>query len=181
MKPEIHTLASTEIYRNRWMTLKEDKIQRADGSEGIYSVIEKDDFVVILPVEDDSIFVVEQYRYPIGERTIELPQGSWELDPGATPEALAAGELQEETGLIADRWQYVGYQKLAQGYSAQGYHIYLASDLHYQGQNLDAEEVGLTARKMKISEFLQQVLEGKVTDATSVTAFLLARAKGLID
>ena len=94
MKPEIHTLASTEIYRNRWMTLKEDKIQRADGSEGIYSVIEKDDFVVILPVEDDSIFVVEQYRYPIGERTIELPQGSWELDPGATPEALAAGELQ---------------------------------------------------------------------------------------
>lgn len=176
MKPEIQTLASTEIYRNRWMTLKEDKIQRADGSEGLYSVIEKNDFVVILPVELDSIFVVEQYRYPISERTIELPQGSWELDPGATPEALAAGELQEETGLIADRWQYVGYQKLA-----QGYHIYLASDLRYEGQNLDAEEVGLTARKMKISEFLQLVLEGKVTDATSVTAFLLARAKGLLD
>jgi hypothetical protein len=41
LKPEIQTLASTEIYRNRWMTLKEDKIQRADGSEGLYSVIEK--------------------------------------------------------------------------------------------------------------------------------------------
>lgn len=181
MKPEIQTLTSTEIYRNRWMTLKEDRIQRADGSEGLYSVIEKNDFVVILPVEQDNIFVVEQYRYPISERTIELPQGSWELDPGATPEALAAGELQEETGLIANRWQYVGYQKLAQGYSAQGYHIYLASELRYEGQNLDAEEVGLTARKMKISEFLQLVLEGKVTDATSVTAFLLARAKGLLD
>lgn len=181
MKPEILTLASTEIYRNRWLTLKEDKIQRADGSEGLYSVIEKNDFVVILPIEHDSLYVVEQFRYPLGERTIELPQGSWELSPDATPEDLAAGELREETGLVAGELIYVGYQKLAQGYSAQGYHIYLARDLTYQGQNLDAEEVGLTARKMKSAEFLQLILAGKVSDATSVTAFLLAKAKQLID
>ncbi|KNC13272.1 ADP-ribose pyrophosphatase [Pantoea sp. RIT-PI-b] len=181
VKPEIHTLASTEIYRNRWLTLKEDKIQRADGSEGIYSVIEKSDFVVVLPVEDDHIYVVEQYRYPLGERTVELPQGSWELAPDASPEDLAAGELLEETGLLAGQLDYVGYQKLAQGYSAQGYHIYLARDLTYQGQNLDAEEVGLTARKIKIDAFLELILAGKISDATSVTAFLLARAKKLID
>lgn len=181
MKPEIHTLASTEIYRNRWLTLKEDKIQRADGSEGIYSVIEKNDFVVILPVEGDHIYVVEQFRYPLGQRTIELPQGSWELAPDAAPEDLAAGELLEETGLIAGQLEHVGYQKLAQGYSAQGYHIFLASNLSYQGQNLDAEEVGLTARKIKTVEFLELILAGKITDATSVTAFLLARAKNLID
>lgn len=180
MKPEIHTLASIEIYRNRWLALKEDKIQRADGSEGIYSVVEKSDFVVILPVENGCIYVVEQYRYAIGERTIELPQGSWELTPEATPEALAAGELREETGLVAGQMRYVGYQKLAQGYSNQGYHIYLASDLHYQGQNLDAEEVGLTARKIPTDEFMALILEGKITDATSVAAFLLAKAKNLI-
>jgi 8-oxo-dGTP pyrophosphatase MutT (NUDIX family) len=181
VKPEIHTLASTEIYRNRWLTLKEDKIQRADGSEGIYSVIEKNDFVVILPIENDHIYVVEQFRYPLGERTIELPQGSWELEPDAAPEDLAAGELLEETGLLAGQLHYVGYQKLAQGYSTQGYHIYLAHDLTYQGQNLDAEEVGLTARKIKTAEFMALILAGKITDATSVTAFLLARAKALID
>ncbi|XXN64917.1 ADP-ribose pyrophosphatase [Enterobacter ludwigii] len=181
MKPEIHTLASTEIYRNRWLTLKEDKIQRADGSEGIYSVIEKSDFVVILPVEHDHIYVVEQFRYPLGERTLELPQGSWELVPDAAPEDLAAGELLEETGLIAGQLCYVGYQKLAQGYSAQGYHIYLARELTYQGQKLDAEEVGLTARKITLAAFLELILAGKISDATSVTAFLLARAKGLID
>nr|WP_238344490.1 NUDIX hydrolase [Pantoea nemavictus] len=161
--------------------MKEDKIQRADGSEGIYSVIEKSDFVVVLPVEDDHIYVVEQYRYPLGERTVELPQGSWELAPDASPEDLAAGELLEETGLLAGQLDYVGYQKLAQGYSAQGYHIYLARDLTYQGQNLDAEEVGLTARKIKIDAFLELILAGKISDATSVTAFLLARAKKLID
>lgn len=101
MSDEITTLSTKEIYRNRWMSLKEDRIRRADGSEGIYSVIEKGDFVVIVPVQDDEIFVVEQFRYPLGVRTLELPQGSWEMSPSAAPEEVAAGELREETGLIA--------------------------------------------------------------------------------
>lgn len=180
MSTEIKTLASREIYRNRWMTLKEDKILRADGSEGLYSVVEKQDFVVIVPVQDKAIYVVEQYRYPLGQRTIELPQGSWEHLPSASPAEVAAGELREETGLKAGRLICMGYQKLAQGFSAQGYHIYFATQLSWHGQQLDAEEVGLKARKLTVRDFTQLVLEGKITDATSVTAFLLAKAKGLI-
>lgn len=58
VKKEIKTLESRQIYRNRWMSLKEDRILRANGSEGLYSVIEKDDFVVIIPVENDEIYLV---------------------------------------------------------------------------------------------------------------------------
>lgn len=180
MGKEIKTLASKEIYRNRWMLLKEDRILRADGREGIYSVIEKNDFVVIIPVENGEIWVVEQYRYPLGQRTLELPQGSWECLPDAAPEDVATGELKEETGLSAEKMEYVGYQKLAQGYSAQGYHIYLATQLTFTGQQLDEEEYGLTVKKIKISDFTQLILDGEITDATSVTAFLLTTAKNLI-
>lgn len=180
MSAEIKTLESKQIYRNRWMSLKEDRILRADGSEGIYTVVEKSDFVVIIPVENDEVYVVEQYRYPLGQRTTELPQGSWECSPAAVPEDVARGELKEETGLSAGKMEYVGYQKLAQGYSAQGYHIYLATQLAFTGQQLDKEEQGLTVRKMKISLFSQLIREGEITDATSVTAFLLAMAKNLI-
>lgn len=179
MSTTIKTLSSREIYRNRWMTLKEDRVQRGDGSEGIYSVVEKSDFVVIIPLQDDDIYVVDQYRYPLGQSTLELPQGSWELSPDATPERVAAGELREETGLIAGKLTYVGYQKLAQGYSTQGYHIYLATDLTHVGQQLDAEEYGLSVCKMKHSAFMAHILSGEISDATSVTAFLLAQAKGL--
>ncbi|WP_312948734.1 NUDIX hydrolase [Superficieibacter sp.] len=180
MDAEIKTLASEEIYRNRWMALKEDRILRADGSEGIYSVIEKSDFVVIIALENDEIYVVEQYRYPLNKRTTELPQGSWECSPDAAPEDVAAGELKEETGLSAGKLEYVGYQKLAQGYSAQGYHIYLATQLTFVGQQLDKEEYGLTVKKIKISDFTQLIVNGEITDATSVTAFLLAKAKNMI-
>lgn len=180
MTQEIATLSSRVIYQNQWMTLKEDRILRGDGNEGVYSTIEKPDFVVILPVQDEHIYVVEQYRYPLKTRTIELPQGSWELSPEAKPEDIAAGELREETGLVAGSMIYVGYQKLALGYSAQGYHIYLATDLTHQQQALDAEEFGLTARPLAKADFLSLILDGKISDATSVTAFLLAQAKGMI-
>jgi hypothetical protein len=72
---EIKTLSSQEIYSNQWMRLKEDRIERADGSHGVYSVIEKPDFAVIVPVAEDHIWVVEQYRYPLGKRRLSCRRG----------------------------------------------------------------------------------------------------------
>ncbi|MFK3659138.1 NUDIX domain-containing protein [Scandinavium sp. NPDC088450] len=177
---EMKTLSSQEIYANQWMRLKEDRIERADGSQGVYSVIEKPDFAVIVPVFEGTIWVVEQFRYPLGKRTIELPQGSWELSPDADPIAVARGELAEETGLLAQKMEQIGYQKLAQGYSSQGYHIWLATDFVPGSQSLDAEEVGLTCRQMPVSTFEALIAEGKISDATSVAAFLLAKLKGFV-
>src|ERR1700744_1532215 len=98
----IRTLSTREIYKNHWMRLREDAIERDNGFHGIYGVVEKMDCAIILPIDGDHIWLVEQYRYPIGERALELPQGGWEAD-NVDPEALARGELSEETGLIAGR------------------------------------------------------------------------------
>jgi hypothetical protein len=81
---DIETLATRVVYENRWMRVREDSIRRRDGSDGIYGVIEKPDFVVIVPVEQDRrLHLVQQFRYPVGGRYWELPQGSWELAPDA--------------------------------------------------------------------------------------------------
>lgn len=114
-------------------------------------------------------------------KTLESRQiyRNWECSRDAAPEDVARGELKEETGLSAGKMEYVGYQKLAQGYSAQGYHIYLATELTFTGQQLEEEEYGLTVKKIKISAFAQLIRDGKITDATSVTAFLLARTKNM--
>lgn len=177
----IKTLETKEIYSNKWMRLREDKVMREDGGEGIYSVIEKPDFVVIVPIDSKgNIYVVEQFRYPILERTIELPQGSWEESPDSDPLEVAKGELKEETGMSAGSMSYVGYKTLACGYSNQGYHIYLATDLTSGTNNLDTEEVGLTSRSISAEEFEQLIVEGKVKDATTTTAYLLCKLKKLI-
>ena len=53
---------------------------------------------IILPIEKDRVWLVEQFRYTIQERALELPQGGWEMEVD-DPEELARGELKEETGL----------------------------------------------------------------------------------
>lgn len=48
---EIETLSSRVTYENKWMKVREDRIRRSSGAEGIFGVVEKPDFVAILPVE----------------------------------------------------------------------------------------------------------------------------------
>src|SRR5688572_32461534 len=105
--PEIETLSTQVVYRNRWIAVREDRIRRADGSEGLYGVIEKKDFAVVAAVQDSCIWMVEQYRYPVGARHWELPQGTWDAD-AHDPLALARAELREETGVEASAMQHVG-------------------------------------------------------------------------
>ena len=177
---EITQLSSEIVYRNKWMTIREDKVRRASGREGIFGVVEKSDFVVIVPIQDGYIYLVEQYRYPVQSRYLELPQGSWELDPDADPLAVAVGELQEETGLIAGQMHYVAHQYLAYGYSNQGYHIYYATQLQQGSNRLDSEEEDLITRRIKIPDFEKLLIDGTIRDATTSNAFALVKLKGLL-
>src|SRR5271170_3252464 len=92
----ITTLSTREIYRNPWLSLREDQILRSNGKQGIYSVVDKEDCAVIIPLDlksgEGRIWLVEQFRYTIQERCLELPQGGWEMSD-VDPEALARGEL----------------------------------------------------------------------------------------
>jgi ADP-ribose pyrophosphatase len=72
---DIETLGTRTVYESRWMRVREDSIRRRDGSEGIYGIVEKPDFVVIVPLEADRrIHLVQQYRYAVGARYWEFPQ-----------------------------------------------------------------------------------------------------------
>jgi hypothetical protein len=53
----IRTLSTREVYRNPWLRLREDQIERSNGARGIYGVVEKDDCAVILPIEGDTIYL----------------------------------------------------------------------------------------------------------------------------
>src|SRR5690606_40202583 len=75
----MQTLGSREVYANSWMTVREDAIRRPDGSRGIYGVVDKPDFALIIPLDERGrLHLVEQYRYPLGLRRWEFPQRSEE-------------------------------------------------------------------------------------------------------
>ena len=177
----IETTSTRLVYENRWMRVREDTIRRPDGSSGIYGVVEKPDFVVIVPVDDDGrLHLVEQYRYPVKGRYWELPQGSWEQAPGAEPLEMARAELREETGLESARMIYAGHLFEACGYSNQGFHIFLATGLRRGNADLEREEQDLVTREFTLSEVERMIRDGEIKDATTVAAFGLLRLKGLL-
>jgi 8-oxo-dGTP pyrophosphatase MutT (NUDIX family) len=169
-RPSITTVGSREIYRNHWMRLREDDILRSNGKAGIYGVVEKDDAAIILPIDGDFIWLVEQFRYTIQERAIELPQGGWEMEID-NPEELARGELSEETGLHAAEMVCLGNLWIAYGFTRQRQHVFLATGLTPKETDRDEEEHDLQVRRMPISEFEQMMLDGVVRDSCTLAAW----------
>lgn len=152
------------------MRLREDEILRSNGQKGIYSVAEKDDAAIILPIEGDRIWLVEQFRYTIQQRALELPQGSWE-QTSAEPEELARGELREETGLHAECMTRLGMIWIAYGFVRQKQHVYLASGLSQKETARDAEEHDLQVHSVTIAEFERLMREGTIADGCTVAAW----------
>ncbi len=167
----MRTTASRTVYENRWMTVREDTIERADGSSGIYGVVEKPDFALVMPFDGAGFYLVEQYRYPVGARFLEFPQGSWESSPQADRVALARGELKEETGLDAGSIEHVGHLYEAYGFSTQGFDVYLATDLSQGAASPSVEEGDLRVEHVSVPTLEQLIRDGQIKDAPSVAAY----------
>jgi ADP-ribose pyrophosphatase len=174
------TLSSRIAYENRWTRVREDKIRHADGSDGLYGVVERADFVVIVPWHDGRLTLVEQYRYPVEARMWEFPMGMWEHAPGTNPAVVAAGELREETGLIAGTMHYAGEIFQGPGYCTQRGHIFLASDLTPGEAAREVSEADMICRDVALDDFEAMVRDGTVREAMTISAFGLIRLKGLI-
>ena len=175
----IATLATREVYRNQWLRLREDRILRSNGKEGIYSVVDKDDCAIILPIDNDQIWLVEQFRYTIQQRALELPQGGWEMQV-ESPEFLARAELKEELGLDAREMTFLGTLWIAYGFANQKLHVFLATGLTPTQKEPDPEEHDLIAHCVPVAEFEQMMLDGVIRDSCTLSAwglYLLWKAK----
>ena len=168
----IATLSSREVYRNHWMRVREDEILRSNGKKGIYGVVDKDESAIVLPIDGDRIWLVEQFRYTIQERALELPQGGWEMEVD-DPEELARGELREEIGLDAAHMTHLGTLWIAYGFTRQRQHVFLATGLTGVEKEPDPEEHDLVVRSVSVAEFEAMMLDGTIRDNCTLSAWAL--------
>ena len=170
----IKTISSRQVYRNPWMRVREDIIERAGGVRGLYGVVDKEAACIVIPLEvtteGEFLHLVEQFRYTVQGRYIEFPQGGWE-DADVNPEELAHGELREETGLIAGRMTALGALWIAYGAMRQKHHVFLAEDLTQGETDRDAEEHDMALHRVPVAEFEAMLLDGRVMDNCSAAAW----------
>jgi len=168
--------SSEVVYENHWMRVREDRLERADGSPGLYSGVEKAPAAVVLPLhDDDTVTLVEQYRHPVGERFWELPQGALDGEDVTDGEQIARTELAEETGLRAAELRHLSRLHFAYGISSQYFDAWLATGLTEGAQALEAEEEGLRVGRFPLAEVEAMAAAGTITDAATVAVLGLAR------
>jgi ADP-ribose pyrophosphatase len=165
------TLSSRVAYESPWLRVREDETLYAGGTRGLYSYIDKADFALVIPYEDDGFWLVEQYRYPVRSRQWEFPQGGWPAGHSGSPAELAAAELVEETGLTAGTLRHLTHQYAAYGHSNQGYDIYLATDLVHGEPKRESTEQDMRSAWVSTSQFRSMVRDGTLTDAHTVAAY----------
>lgn len=169
----IRQVSSRLVYQNRWLTVREDQIERSDGSHGIYSVIDRPDYALVIASENDGFHLVDQYRYPIAGRYWEFPQGTL---PGLGARDLlqtARTELSEETGLRARRFDLLGSLFSWHGASGQQCAVFLATELEQGAPHREAEEQDMRHQWFARSEFEHMIRAGMIRDDATLAAYTL--------
>jgi 8-oxo-dGTP pyrophosphatase MutT (NUDIX family) len=161
------------VYRNPWIRVREDAVLRDDGSAGVYGVVEKPHFGLVIPAERDGFWLVEQFRHPVGRRAWEFPQGTWSQGDQGTAVELARTELAEETGLRAAELRHLGHLDLAPGLSTQEFDVWLATGLTPGPTAREATEADMRSAFVSGTELRAMIRAGRFTDGPSLAAYSL--------
>ena len=169
-------LAETEVdsetvYDGKLLHVNRDRVRLPDGAITTREYVVHPGAVLMLPMRSDGkLVLVRQYRYPLRRVFLEFPAGK--LDPGEDALATARRELVEEAGYTARRWTRLGVIHPLIAYSTEAIELYVAEELEHVGAKLDEGEF-LEVLELSVDEMLDRLDRGEVTDAKTVTAFLL--------
>lgn len=176
MEPDEHrnpwqTLSSRNVYENNWISVREDEVLRPDGRPGIYGVVHFRNVAVgVLALdEDDSLYLVGQYRYTLDRYSWEIPEGG--CAAGEEPLSAARRELEEETGLRARDWRRLGEAHLSNSATDEIAVWYVATGLT-QGRRSPEGTEEIEVRRVPFHKALEMVLCGEINDALSMIAIL---------
>ena len=174
----METLGSKQVYADAWLAVREDEIRRADGSTGIYTVVDSLDIALVIPVDGDRLHLVEQYRYPVGARRWEFPCGTADEELDDDPVTTAARELREETGLVAGRLTPLGTLDVAPGMLSQRCQVFLATELTTGQPDREIEEQDMRSAWFTRADLERMILDGTLADAKSTAAYALMLLRG---
>ena len=154
------------IYQGRRLSVEKRTHHFPDGTERERVVIYPSNAVAVLPVEEETCYLIRQYRFAIDEYLFEAPAGT--MDPGELPADTARRELQEETGLIAGNLISRGFIYTTPGYTTEKLFLFEARNLSSPApQSLDDDEHIELVRLPK-KEVLSMVKDGRIHDAKTI-------------
>jgi ADP-ribose pyrophosphatase len=165
-------IRSDTVYKGVLLHVLADRVRLPDGGEAVREYIRHPGAAAVVAfIDEHTILLERQFRYPLRRHFIELPAGK--IDPGEEPLATAQRELKEECGYEAATWRHLATLHPCIGYADERIEIYLARDLTHVGNALDDEEF-LEVLQVPVDQAIQWVREGRITEPKALMGLMWA-------
>jgi 8-oxo-dGTP pyrophosphatase MutT (NUDIX family) len=123
---------------------------------------------IVAFTRDQRIVMVRQFRFGIGDVTLETPAGL--VDEGEAHHDAAVRELREETGYAAADWQYLGHANQNPASHTENVHIWLATgaELTHAPEPEEGEHIAVTT--LSQDEAVAAVQRGDILNPYTIVA-----------
>jgi ADP-ribose pyrophosphatase len=157
-------------------------VAMSDGSVAERDVVDHPGAVAVVALDESDpagvrVVTVTQYRHPANQRLVELPAGLLDVD-GESALAAAKRELAEEAALSAQTWHVLVDLYTSPGMTNEAVRVYLARELRSIARPADFElvheEVSMTVTHTPLSELVDDIYAGRLTNAIAVAGLLAA-------
>lgn len=168
---------STNLYRGKIISLDRDTVRFPDGSTSAFDIARHPGASAVVPFLSDpagdepQVLLIRQFRYAAGGYLYEIPAGR--LDEGETPAQCAARELKEETGCSAEKIEPLTSILTTPGFTDEVIHLFMATGLSHGEASREPDEF-VELVMMRLSEALERISTGNITDAKTVLGLLFA-------
>ena len=160
------------VYEGVIVNVRRDKARLMDGRITNREVVEHPGGVAVFAMDDQGrVALVRQYRYPMGEETLELPAGK--LEPGEDPRDSGLRELAEETGLVPGTFEDMGCLYSSPGILAERIYLYFAKDLTQGPTHPDDGEIVETVW-LPYQDLVDKARRGEIKDGKTLVGILKA-------
>lgn len=161
------TVKKNYIYNGKIINLRCDDALLPDGTPCLREIVEHPGGACVLYVENGCVLLVRQFRYAYGESMYEIPAGK--LDKEEDPMCAAARELEEETGIKAERFELLFVNYPTPGYTNEKIYIYRAYGGEKVSRHLDEDEF-LDVEYIPVERVKQMLKNGEIRDGKTIIA-----------
>ncbi len=171
---EFRHLRDDLIHQGQVVGFYDSYFEAPDGTEIRRDVVRHPGAVSVVPVQDDgTVLLVKQYRAPIDADLIEIPAGKLDI-PGEDLAAAAAREMAEEVGRAGDV-EPLAFLHHSPGFCDEVQTIFLGTNLVEVPSSADGvEEAHMEVLTVPLSEAVEWVMDGTITDGKSMVGLLAA-------
>jgi ADP-ribose diphosphatase len=171
------TLSTTDVMDLGFLRVQTRTIATPSGTEVERIVIAHPGAVAVVPLIDDDVILIEQYRAAVEDVVLEIPAGKID-GPEHDRRAEARRELAEETGFIARTLEPLTELWTAVGFSDERITIFLADDVtHGTRSPVGSEEEEARIVRMPLEAAVDMVMRGEITDAKTVAGLLMTAVR----